>query len=139
MLAIILVLGFLSVPTYARVARATTLTVTQREYVLAARALGARHRSIMVGEILPNVVRPVAAFAMVTLGVLIVLETSLAFLGLSVDAASWGQMIGQGRQHMSTTTNLVFTPSVLVFLTVLSVNFVGDAVRRRFEVKESNL
>lgn len=139
MLTIILVIGFLSIPTYARVARATTLVVVQREYVLAAQALGADRRRIMWAEILPNVVRPVAAFGLVALGVLIVLETSLAFLGLSVNQVSWGAIIGQGRQHMSTTTNPVFSASVVVFLTVLSVNFVGDDLRRRFDVKEATL
>jgi peptide/nickel transport system permease protein len=139
MSTIILVIGFLSVPTYARVARATTLAVAQREYVLAAYAMGASRRRIMWGEILPNVARPVAAFGLVALGVLIVLETSLAFLGLSVNQVSWGAIIGQGRQHMSTTTNPVLSASVVVFLTVLSVNFAGDELRRRFDVKESNL
>jgi peptide/nickel transport system permease protein len=139
--AITLVVGFLSVPIYARVARATTLAVSQREYVLAARVLGARKRRIMVEEILPNVVPPLAAFALVALGVVIVLEGSLAFLGLSVEAPNptWGSMIAEGRQHLSTTTHLAFIPSVVMFLTVLAVNFVGDVLRSRFDVKESAL
>jgi peptide/nickel transport system permease protein len=139
--AITLVVGFLSVPIYARVARATTLAVSQREYVLAARVLGARKRRIMVEEILPNVVPPLAAFALVALGVVIVLEGSLAFLGLSVEAPNptWGSMIAEGRQHLSTTTHLAFIPSVVMFLTVLAVNFVGDVMRSGFDVKESAL
>jgi peptide/nickel transport system permease protein len=139
--AITLVVGFLSVPIYARVARATTLTVAQREYVLAARVVGASNRRIMVEEVLPNVVPALAAFALVALGVVIVLEGSLAFLGLSVEApnATWGSMIAEGRQHLSTTTHLAFIPSVVMFLTVLAVNFVGDVLRSRFDVKESTL
>jgi peptide/nickel transport system permease protein len=139
--AITLVVGFLSVPIYARVARATTLAVAQREYVLAARVVGTSNRRIMVEEILPNVVPPLAAFALVALGVVIVLEGSLAFLGLSVEAPNptWGSMIAEGRQHLSTTAHLAFIPSVAMFLTVLAVNFVGDVLRRRFDVKESTL
>jgi peptide/nickel transport system permease protein len=139
--AITLVVGFLSVPIYARVARATTLTVAQREYVLAARVVGASNRRIMVEEVLPNVVPPLAAFALVALGVVIVLEGSLAFLGLSVEApnATWGSMIAEGRQHLSTTTHLAFIPSLVMFLTVLAVNFVGDVLRSRFDVKEPTL
>jgi peptide/nickel transport system permease protein len=141
LLAITLVVGFLSVPTYARVARATTLAVSQREYVLAARALGATDRSIMLGEILPNVILPVAAFGLVALGVVIVLEGSLAFLGLSVKAPdpTWGSMIAEGRRHLDRTTHLSLVPSVVMFLTVLAVNFVGDALRSRFDVRESSL
>lgn len=141
LLAITLVVGFLSVPTYARVARATTLAVAQREFVLAARALGARNRRIILGEILPNVVLPVAAFGLVALGVVIVLEGSLAFLGLSVKTPdpTWGSMIAEGRRHLNETTHLSLVPSVVMFLTVLSVNFVGDALRSRFDVRESSL
>ena len=139
--AITFVVGFLSIPIYARVARATTLAVAQREYVLAARALGASRRRILLGEILPNVILPVAAFGMVALGVVIVLEGSLAFLGLSVEAPdpTWGSMIAEGRRHLEETAHLALVPSVAMFLTVLAVNFVGDALRSRFDVRESSL
>jgi peptide/nickel transport system permease protein len=139
--AITLVVGFLSVPIYARVARATTLAASQRDYVVAARALGASDRRIMFREILPNVALPVAAFGLVALGVVIVLEGSLAFLGLSVQAPNptWGSMIAEGRQHLSTTAHLAFIPSLVMFLTVLAVNFVGDVLRSRFDVRESRL
>jgi peptide/nickel transport system permease protein len=137
--AITLVVGFLSIPTYARVARATTLTVAQREYVLAARSLGASRGRILVREILPNVVLPVAAFGLVALGVVIVLEGSLAFLGLSVKAPdpTWGSMIAEGRRHLDQTAHLSLVPSIVMFLTVLAVNFVGDALRSRFDVREA--
>jgi peptide/nickel transport system permease protein len=139
--AITLVVGFLSIPTYARVARATTLTVAQREYVLAARALGASRARILVREVLPNVVLPVVAFGLVAIGVVIVLEGSLAFLGLSVQAPAptWGSMIAEGRRHLDQTVHLSLVPSIAMFLTVLSVNFVGDALRSRFDVRESAL
>jgi peptide/nickel transport system permease protein len=141
LLAITLVVGFLSIPTYARVARATTLTVAQREYVLAARSLGASRGRILVREILPNVVLPVAAFGLVALGVVIVLEGSLAFLGLSVKAPdpTWGSMIAEGRRHLEQTAHLSLVPSAVMFLTVLAVNFVGDALRSRFDVREATV
>lgn len=139
--AVTLVIGFLSVPIYARVARATTLTAAQRDYVLAARVLGATNRRIMFREILPNVILPVAAFGLVAVGLVIVLEGSLAFLGLSVKAPdpTWGSMIAEGRHHLSTTTHLALIPSLVMFLTVLAVNFVGDVVRGRFDVTDSKL
>jgi peptide/nickel transport system permease protein len=141
LMAITLVVGFLSIPTYARVARATTLTVAQREYVQAARALGASRGRILVREILPNVVLPVAAFGLVALGVVIVLEGSLAFLGLSVKAPAptWGSMIAEGRRHLDSTAHLSMIPAAVMFLTVLAVNFVGDALRSRFDVREATL
>jgi peptide/nickel transport system permease protein len=141
LLAITLVVGFLSVPVYARVARATTLAAAQRDYVLAARVLGAGHGRIMFREILPNVALPVAAFGLVALGVVIVLEGSLAFLGLSVQAPdpTWGSMIAEGRQHLSATTHLALVPSLTMFLTVLAVNFVGDVLRSRFDVRDARL
>jgi peptide/nickel transport system permease protein len=141
LMAITLVVGFLSIPTYARVARATTMTVAQREYVQAARALGASRGRILAREILPNVVLPVAAFGLVALGVVIVLEGSLAFLGLSVKAPAptWGSMIAEGRRHLDSTAHLSMIPAAVMFLTVLAVNFVGDALRSRFDVRESTL
>ncbi|HUF33273.1 MAG TPA: ABC transporter permease [Acidimicrobiales bacterium] len=139
--AITMVVGFLSIPVYARVARGTTLAVAQREYVLAARAMGASNTRILFREIMPNVILPVAAFGLVALGIIIVLEGSLAFLGLSVQPpdATWGSMIAEGKRHLSRTTHVALMPSLVMFLTVLSVNFVGDSLRSRFDVKESSL
>lgn len=139
--AITLVIGFLSIPIYARVARAATLAVGQREYVLAAGLMGARTRRILFREIMPNVILPVAAFGLIALGVVIVLEGSLAFLGLSVEApaATWGSMIAEGKRHLDDSIHIALVPSVAMFLTVLSLNLVGDALRSRFDVREANL
>ncbi len=141
MVAIIAAIAFFSIPIYARVARATTLAVSQREFVVASRAMGARSGRILFREILPNVLLPVGAFALVALGVVIVAEGTLAFLGLSVEppAATWGGMIAEGRRHIFETVNAALVPSVVMFLTVLALNFVGDSVRGRFDVRESNL
>ena len=136
-----LVVGFLSIPAYTRVARANTLAVAQREFVLAAHTLGASRFRQLFREIAPNVILPVAAFGLVAMGVVIVLEGSLAFLGLSVEAptATWGGMIAEGKRHLSEAPHVALVPSAAMFLTVLSLNFVGDSLRRRFDVRESNL
>ena len=139
--AITIAISFLSIPVYTRVARATTLAVSQREYVLAARALGAKNGRILFREIMPNVILPVVSFGLVALGVIIVAEGALAFLGLSVQPpdATWGSMIAEGKRHLTDTVWVAFVPSLVMFLTVLSLNFVGDNLRSRFDVKESAL
>ncbi len=138
---IALVIGLLSIPVYTRVARANTLAVSQREYVLAAHTMGAGRIRVLAREIAPNVILPVLAFGMVAMGVVIVLEGALAFLGLSVEAPTptWGAMIAEGKRHLSTAPHVALIPSVAMFLTVLALNFVGDILRRGYDVKEANL
>ena len=140
--AVTAAVAFLSIPTYTRVSRATTLTVSQREYVLAAKAMGARNKRILFKEIAPNVLLPVAAFGLLALGTIIVLEASLAFLGLSVELpqATWGGMIADGRPEITNGIYyLVLIPSLVLFFTVFSLNYVGDGLRNRFDVRESQL
>jgi peptide/nickel transport system permease protein len=136
-----LIVGFLSIPIYTRVARATTLAVAEREFVRASRTMGAKNSRVLAREILPNVVLPVAAFGLVAMGVVIVLEGTLAFLGLSVQqpAPTWGGMIFDGKRYLSEAPHVVLIPSIAMFLTVLSLNLVGDALRTRFDVRGSNL
>lgn len=138
---IALVIGFLSIPAYTRVSRASTLSISQREYVLAARAMGATSRRILFRELLPNVMLPVLAFALVAIGVVIVAEGSLAFLGLSVKfpTPTWGAMIAEGKIHVRDAPHIALIPSLCMFLTVLSLNYVGDQLRSRFDVRESAL
>ena len=138
---IALVVGFLSMPVYTRVARANTLAIAQREFILAARTMGASRRRLLFREIAPNVILPVAAFGLVAMGIMIVLEGSLAFLGLSVEAPNptWGGMIAEGKRHLSDAPHVALVPSAAMFLTLLSLNFVGDTLRRRFDVREANL
>jgi peptide/nickel transport system permease protein len=141
LLAISIAIGFLWIPAYARVARANTLSVVQREYVLAAKAMGASTTRILVREVLPNVVLPLLAYGLVAMGLVIIVESALAFLGLSVEAPqpTWGGMISEGKRHLATAVHVALIPSITMFLTVLSLNFVGDRLRSRFDVKESNL
>ena len=136
-----LVVGLLSIPVYTRVARANTLAVAEREFVLAAHTMGASRIRVLFREIAPNVIMPVLAFGLVAMGVVIVLEGSLAFLGLSVEApaATWGGMIAEGKRHLADAPQVALIPSAAMFLTVLSLNFVGDGLRRRFDVREAKL
>lgn len=136
--AIAIVIGFLSIPVYTRVARANTLAVSNREFILAARAMGATRRRLLFAEVLPNVILPLLAYALVAMGVIVVLEGSLAFLGLSVQppTATWGSMIAEGKRHLRTAPHVAMIPAFVMFLTVLSLNFVGDRLRSRFDVKE---
>ena len=136
-----LVIGLLSIPAYTRVARATTLTIAEREYVTAARALGATDGRILFRELLPNVALPIIAFGLVALGLVIVAEGSLAFLGLSVKfpTPTWGSMIAEGKIHLRQTVHVSLLPSLCMLFTVLSLNYVGDQLRSRFDVRESAL
>lgn len=130
-LNLVLVLGVLGIPAFTRVARATTLAFAQREFVVAARALGATHARILVRELLPNVMLPLLAFFLLGIAVTIVVEGALSFLGLGVPppAPSWGIMIGEGRETLDLAPRLAFLPCAVMFATVLSLNLVGDALR----------
>ncbi len=138
---IALAIGFISIPFYARVARANTLAISQREFVTAAQTAGAKRSRVLFKEIIPNVLPSLLAYAMVAAGVVIVVEGALAFLGLSVQppTPSWGAMINEGRQDLTQVTHQVFFPSMFLIITVLSINVLGDSLRKRFDIKESAL
>ena len=125
------VLGILGIPAFMRVARAATLSLTEREFVVAARALGASHARILLRELLPNVFLPLLAFFLLGVAVTILVEGALSFLGLGVPppASSWGSMIGEGRESLEVAPRLSFIPAAAMFLTVLSFNLVGDTLR----------
>lgn len=125
------VLGVLGVPAFMRVARASTLSLARREFVIAAQALGATHARILLRELLPNVFLPLLAFFLLAVAVTIVVEGALSFLGLGVPPPmpSWGSMIGEGRESLEVAPRLAFMPAIVMFLTVLAFNLVGDALR----------
>jgi peptide/nickel transport system permease protein len=128
---ITLVIGVLGIPAFTRVARAVTLTLSEREFVTAARALGATDLRILIRELLPNVALPLLAFFLLAVAVTIVVEGALSFLGLGVPppTASWGSMIGEGRENLDIAPWLAFLPAGFMFLTVLAFNLVGDTLR----------
>jgi peptide/nickel transport system permease protein len=125
------ILGVLSIPAFMRVARAATLTLARREFVIAAQALGATHARILIRELLPNVALPLLAYFLLVVAVIILVEGALSFLGLGVPPpiSSWGSMIGEGRESLDVAPRLAFIPAIVMFLTVLSFNLVGDALR----------
>ena len=116
--------------------------VRRREFVLAARRSGREHPRIIVRELLPNVVIPMSALALLGVAVAIVAEGGLAFLGLSVaEGITWGKLIqnGAGRSDLEEAPWIAFSPILVLFLTVLSLNFAGDRLRSHFDVKETAL
>ena len=128
-----LVVGLLSIPPYTRVSRANALSIANREFVEAARAIGTKPFRILVREVIPNVLPSLMAYAMVAAAFIMVLEGSLAFLGLSVQppTPTWGQMIFQARADMRQAVWPVVYPSMALVLTVLSLNIMGDWLRKR--------
>jgi peptide/nickel transport system permease protein len=139
---VVLGISIVSVPAFARIARATTLTYSTRDFVLAARASGATNRRILVREILPNVVLPLLAFGLLVVAIAIVAEGSLSFLGLtSPETISWGGMIngGRGALQQENVLNTSLMPAATMFITVLAVNYLGDRFRARFDVREAAL
>lgn len=116
---------------YARLVRAQVLAVREREFVEAARALGASDLWIMVRHILPNMIQPVIVQAAIGMAGSILAEATMSFLGLGVPppTASWGTMLNDGRSHLFDAPHLVLFPAMAVMLAVLSFNFVGDALR----------
>jgi peptide/nickel transport system permease protein len=133
-------LSILAVPTIARVARAQTMVWSDREFVLASRTLGARNLRILVREVLPNILPAMVSFAFIGLAVLIVVEAALAFFGVGdVSGVSWGIMIQNGRSQIDRAPHMVLFPSLFMFLTIVALNFVGDQMRSRFDVRESGI
>ncbi len=134
-------ISVVAIPAFARIARGATLSYSEREFVTAARVMGAKHSRIIFREVLPNVVLPVMAFALLAVAIAIVAEGGLAFLGLSVQQsrASWGGMIKEGYDGINEHPYGALLPSFVMFVTVLAFNLIGDKFRKLFDVKESVL
>ncbi|WP_246097886.1 ABC transporter permease [Rhodococcus spelaei] len=131
---ITLALSILCIPSMVRIARANTILVAQREFVLAARAMGATKWRVIWRELVPNVLVPVAALGLVTVSGLIVAEASLSFLGLGIAQPNptWGNMIAEGQGGIAEKHPfIVLVPGVFLFLTVFSFNLIGEKYRSR--------
>src|SRR6058998_3190435 len=128
---VLLALGVVYTPTFARLMRGQVLTVKARDYVEAARALGAPAWRIAWHHVLPNVTAPIVVQASLSVAFAILAEASLSFLGLGIQPpqASWGSMINAGRGYLQQAPWIVFGPGAALFVTVVGLNFVGDAVR----------
>jgi len=116
---------------YARLVRAQVLAVREREFVEAARALGASDWRIVTRHILPNIIQPVIVQGAIGMAGAVLAEATMSFLGLGVPppTASWGSMLNDARAHLFDAPHLVLFPALAVMLAVLSFNFIGDALR----------
>ena len=116
---------------YARLVRAQVLATREREFIEAARALGASDWRVITRHVLPNMIQPVIVQAAIGMAGAILAEATMSFLGLGVPppAASWGSMLNDGRAHLFDAPHLVLFPAIAVMLAVLSFNFIGDALR----------
>ena len=128
---VLIALAVVYTPTFARLMRGQVLSVIARDYVDAARALGAPAWRIACRHVLPNATAPIVVQASLSVAFAILAEASLSFLGLGIQppAASWGSMINAGRGYLQQAPWIVFGPGAALFITVVGLNFVGDAVR----------
>lgn len=135
---ITLTLGLVAVAPFARIVRAQTMSLREREFVTAARSLGASRSRIMFRELLPNLVPAMVTVAFTGLGILIAAEAGLAFLGLGVERPhTWGKMIDISRDSIEKAWWATVFPCLMLFLTVLSFNLLGDELARRFDIREA--
>jgi peptide/nickel transport system permease protein len=134
-----LTLGVLAIAPLARIVRARTLGLREADYVLAARSLGASSSRVIAREVLPNLVPVMLTVAFTGLGILVAAEAALAFLGLSVEAPTptWGKLIDENRNAMSDGWWATVFPCLMLFLTVLSFNLIGDWLARRFDIRSA--
>ncbi|MFD3811830.1 ABC transporter permease [Rhodococcus sp. NPDC058639] len=128
-------LGLLAVPSFIRLSRANTLAWSSREFVRAAKNMGAGNGRILFREIMPNVLAPLASYMPIVIAALIVAEGSLSFLGLGIPPPqpSWGGMINDGKDAIATSPHLVFVPALVIFFTVFALNQVGDHLRTKYD------
>lgn len=137
-----LALALLTIPSMVRLARATTITFVQRDFVVAARAMGATRARLMLRELLPNVLLPLLSLAVVMISMLIVAEASLSFLGLGIAPPhpTWGNMIAEGQDGvMEAHPFIVLVPGIALFLTVFAFNLLGERVQQRLNPKGAKL
>lgn len=138
---VILVLGIGSWMYYARLVRGQVLSLREREFVLAAQALGAPSPTIIVRHVLPNVVTPVIIVGTFGVATNVITEASLSFLGLGVEPTipTWGAMLADGRNYISRAWWLTTFPGLAILLTVLSINLLGDWLRDHLDPRLRNL
>jgi peptide/nickel transport system permease protein len=134
-LRIVIIIALVDWTTIARITRAETITVRQKEYVKAATVSGARHFYNMVMHVLPNITTPITVAATLSVGRIILFESTLSFLGFGIvpPTPSWGNMLTNAQQLIISAPALAVYPGLLIFLTVMSVNFVGDGIRIAFD------
>lgn len=128
---VVIVIGCTVWASYARVVRAEVLSLRERDFVLAARSIGAKDSRIIVRHVVPNALGPVIILASLAIGGIIILESALSFLGMGVarPTASWGTMLSDGRDYIRNYPHISIAPGVAIALTVLAFNVIGDGLR----------
>jgi len=134
-MTIALVIGLLSWMTAARLLRAEYLTIRELEFIEAARAMGASNSRIIIRHILPNAISPIIVQSTLMLGFAIMIESGLSFLGFGIQppTPSWGNLLSNAQQHMTQHPWLAIFPGIMIFVTVISINYIGDALRDAFD------
>ena len=134
MLNVIWAISFFSIPAYARLSRAVTLKLREQVYIDAARMSGRGDWAILRRHIAPNVLPQLATYSLLQVGIVVMIEATLSFLGAGEGPAqaSWGNMIATGQTYLSTNPALVLVPSAFLFVTVVSLNLLGDGLRTRY-------
>jgi peptide/nickel transport system permease protein len=137
----ILVIGFFSWASVARIVRGQVLSLREREFVESARSLGASDLRIMVVDILPNVLAPVIVYASLLIPVVIVVEATLSFLGLGLPppAADWGGMISEAQNYYTTAWWFIIFPGAALLITTIAFNLLGDGVRDAFDPRADRI
>jgi peptide/nickel transport system permease protein len=133
-LHVIWAISFFGIPAFARLARGNTLRVRENTFILASKLGGTRDRRIFLRHIVPHVLPQLMTFGLLGIGIAIMVEAALSFLGLGVPppGPSWGNMIAVGQANIDSTPNLLLIPCAFLFATVLALNLVGDALRARW-------
>lgn len=134
---VVFIIGATSWMQTARVVRGDVLSIKEEEFVLAAHSIGTRKRNIIMRHILPNTLSPVMVSAALGVAAAIITESALSFLGLGFPASfpTWGRLVFDGRNYLQLNAAWVLAPGVLIMLTVMSVNFIGDGIRDALDPK----
>jgi peptide/nickel transport system permease protein len=137
-LALMLGIGIVAIPILARITRASTLVWSEREFVTAARAMGAKRWRILFREVFPNVLPALATFALLGVAVAIVAESALSILGVGVIGNSWGNTLNSGQADLARgVPHIVLSIVGFLFVTIIALNHLGDVIRARYDVKEA--
>lgn len=136
---VIIAIGVANIDDFARIVRGEVLVIREEEYTLAARSIGMGSFPIIFFEVLPNTVGPIIVQFTIRLARAILAESTLSFLGIGVkpSTATWGAMLGQGRDFLVSAPWISILPGLCITITILGVNLFGDALRDAFDVRES--
>ena len=130
-----LAIGIVGIPLYARITRASTLSVKEKEYVDAAKSIGANPLRVMLFHVFPNIWTPILVTTTLDFGNKIISTASLSFLGMGTQppTADWGNMLATGRDYIVAAPHAAFLPGLAIFIVVLAFNFLGDGLRDTFD------